>query len=51
MAPYEEPLAKHQFSSAMADSSADKVGITILTLAGVAVAAHGLISAIKNPKE
>jgi quinone-reactive Ni/Fe-hydrogenase small subunit len=51
MAPYEEPLAKHQFSSAMADSSADKVGITILTLAGVAVAAHGLISVIKNPKE
>ena len=51
MAPYEEPLANHQFSSAMADSSADKIGITILTLAGVAVAAHAILSGIKNPKE
>ena len=51
MAPYEEPLANHQFSSAMADSSADKVGITILTIAGIAIAAHAAISVIKNPKE
>jgi quinone-reactive Ni/Fe-hydrogenase small subunit len=51
MAPYEEPLANHQFSSTLADSSADKIGITILTLAGVAIAAHALLSAVKNPKE
>ena len=51
MAPYEEPLANHKFESISADATADKVGITILTLAGVAVAAHAAISAIKPPKE
>jgi quinone-reactive Ni/Fe-hydrogenase small subunit len=51
MAPYEEPLANHKFMSVSADATADKVGITILTLAGVAIAAHAAISAIKNPKE
>ena len=51
MAPYEEPLANHKFESVKADATADKVGITILTVAGVAIAAHAAISAIKNPKE
>ena len=51
MAPYEEPLANHKFESAKADATADKVGITILTVAGIAIAAHAAISAIKNPKE
>jgi quinone-reactive Ni/Fe-hydrogenase small subunit len=51
MAPYEEPLADHKFMSVSADAVADKVGITILTVAGVAIAAHALLSAIKNPKE
>ena len=51
MAPFEEPLTNHQFSSAMADSSADTIGLTVLTVAGVAVAAHAALSAIKNPKE
>jgi len=51
MAPFEEPLANHKFMSVSADATADKVGITILTLAGVAIAAHAAISAIKNPKE
>ena len=51
MAPFEEPLTNHQFSSAMADSSADTIGLTVLTVAGVAVAAHAAFSAIKNPKE
>ena len=51
MAPYEKPLANHQFSSEAADASADKIGTTILTVAGVAIAAHAAISAIKNPKE
>ncbi len=51
MAPYEEPLANHKFMSISADATADKVGITILTVAGVAIAAHAALSAIKNPKE
>jgi quinone-reactive Ni/Fe-hydrogenase small subunit len=51
MAPYEEPLADHQFVPAISDSSADKIGATILTVAGVAIAAHAALSAIKNPKE
>jgi len=51
MAPYEEPLADHKFMSVSADAVADKVGITILTVAGVAIAAHAALSAIKNPKE
>jgi len=51
MAPYEEPLANHKFESINADATADKVGVEILTVAGVAIAAHAAISAIKNPKE
>jgi quinone-reactive Ni/Fe-hydrogenase small subunit len=51
MAPYEEPLADHKFASANVDATADKVGATILTVAGVAIAAHAALSAIKNPKE
>jgi len=51
MAPFEEPLANHKFMSVSADAVADKVGITILTVAGVAIAAHAALSAIKNPKE
>jgi quinone-reactive Ni/Fe-hydrogenase small subunit len=51
MAPYEEPLADHKFMSVNADATADKVGVTILTLAGVAIVAHAAISAIKPPKE
>ena len=51
MAPYEEPLANKKFESVNADATADKVGITILTVAGVAIAAHAALSAIKNPKE
>ncbi|GAX87533.1 quinone-reactive Ni/Fe-hydrogenase small subunit [Lebetimonas natsushimae] len=51
MAPYEEPLANHKFASASVDATADKVGATILTVAGVAIVAHAALSAIKNPKE
>jgi quinone-reactive Ni/Fe-hydrogenase small subunit len=51
MAPYEEPLANHKFMSVNADAVADKVGLTLLTVAGVAIAAHAALSAIKNPKE
>jgi len=51
MAPYEEPLADRKFSSITADATADSIGITILGVAGAAIAAHAAISAIKNPKE
>jgi quinone-reactive Ni/Fe-hydrogenase small subunit len=51
MAPYEEPLADKKFASISADATADKIGTTILTVAGVAIAAHAALSAIKNPKE
>lgn len=51
MKPYEKPLADRKYDSVVADATADKYGITILTIAGIAIAAHAAISAIKNPKE
>jgi len=51
MAPYEEPLADRKFASIDADATADSVGVKILAVAGVAIAAHAALSAIKNPKE
>ncbi len=51
MAPYEEPLADKKYASISADATADKIGAAILTVAGVAIAAHAALSAIKNPKE
>jgi len=51
MKPYEKPLADQKYDSVLADATADKYGITILTIAGIAIAAHAAISAIKNPKE
>jgi quinone-reactive Ni/Fe-hydrogenase small subunit len=51
MAPYEEPLANKKYDSVVADATADSYGVTILTVAGVAIAAHAALSAIKNPKE
>ncbi len=51
MAPYEEPLANKKYDSIVADATADSYGVTILTVAGVAIAAHAALSAIKNPKE
>jgi len=51
MAPYEEPLADRKFASISADATADSVGVKVLAVAGVAIAAHAALSAIKNPKE
>ena len=51
MKPYEKPLADQKYDFVFADETADKYGITILTVAGIAIAAHAAISAIKNPKE
>ena len=51
MQPYEEPLANQKYASPLTDATADTYGITILTVAGVAIAAHAALSAMKNPKE
>jgi len=54
MGPFEEPLADHLYKSvfggAGADATADKIGIGVLALTGVAIAAHAAISAIKGDK-
>ena len=50
-----EPLANRMYSSPFggvgADSTADKIGIGILTATAVGIAAHAAISLIKPPKE
>lgn len=55
MRTYEEPLKSHLFQSVFsgmgADAMSDKIGIGVLTLTGVAIAAHATISAIKKDKE
>lgn len=55
MGPFEEPVADRLYSSvfggAGADATADKVGIGILTATAVGIAAHAIISKIKNPPE
>jgi quinone-reactive Ni/Fe-hydrogenase small subunit len=55
MGPLEEPVADRLYSSvfggAGADATADKVGIGILTATAVGIAAHAIISKIKNPPE
>lgn len=52
MGPFEEPMASHKFDSVFgglgADAVADKIGIGILCLAGVAVAAHAVIGAMSS---
>lgn len=55
MSPFEKPLASHQFNSVFgglgADAVADKIGIGVLCLAGVAVAAHAVIATMSKEKE
>jgi quinone-reactive Ni/Fe-hydrogenase small subunit len=48
MGPFESPLSDKPFSSIDADATADKVGVAILTVAAVGVAAHAAISAFKK---
>ena len=54
MTPFEKPMASRQFDTLLslgADNVADKIGIGVLTLTGVAVAAHALIASTKKDKE
>lgn len=54
MQPFEEPMASRQFDTVFgsgADATADKIGIGVLCLTGVAIAAHAAIASAKKDKE
>lgn len=55
MQPFESPMASHKFDSVFgglgADAVADKIGIGVLCLTGVAIAAHAAIAAVKKTEE
>ena len=51
MQPFEEPMASHKFDTVFgsgADAMADKIGIGVLCLTGVAIAAHAAIASMKK---
>ncbi|WP_297574822.1 hydrogenase small subunit [uncultured Campylobacter sp.] len=54
MAPFEEPLTNRLFHTVFnglgADATADKIGIGVLALTGVGVAAHAVIASAKKNK-
>lgn len=53
MGPFEEPLGNRLYKTAYgkgADKTADDIGIGVLTITGVAIAAHAAISAFKKDK-
>ena len=54
MGPFEEPLADRLYESVFgglgADATADKIGVGILAITGVAVAAHAAIASFKKDK-
>lgn len=51
MQAFEEPLKNKSFRTFFNDATSDKIGIGVLTLTGVAIAAHATISTIKKDKE
>jgi len=55
MGPYEEPVADHLYKTVFgglgADATADKIGLGLLTVTAIGIAAHAAISAVKKPKE
>ncbi|WP_418185734.1 hydrogenase small subunit [Aliarcobacter vitoriensis] len=55
MGPFEEPIANRLYSTVFkglgADATADKIGVGLLTLTGIGIAAHAAISKFKNPKD
>lgn len=55
MGPFEEPVANRLYDTVFdglgADATADKIGVGLLTVTGIGIAAHAAISKIKNPKE
>ncbi|TQR34484.1 Ni/Fe hydrogenase [Campylobacter sp. MIT 99-7217] len=54
MQPFEKPMAEHKFDSVFgglgADAVADKIGVGVLCLAGVAIAAHAVIATMSKEK-
>jgi len=50
MGPFEEPLGDKLYESICADATADKVGVAILTVTAVGIAAHAAIGAVKKDK-
>ncbi len=55
MGPFEEPISGNLFQTAFgglgSDATVDKIGISVLTVTGLAIAAHGALSAFKQPKD
>ncbi|MCI6988254.1 MAG: hydrogenase small subunit [Campylobacter sp.] len=55
MGPFEEPLADRLYHSTFgglgSDATADKIGIGVLALTGLAIATHATIASIKKNKE
>ncbi|RXJ88873.1 Ni/Fe hydrogenase [Arcobacter sp. CECT 8983] len=55
MGPFEEPVANRLYNTVFeglgADSTADKIGVGLLTVTGIGIAAHAAISKFKNPKD
>ncbi|KAA6230064.1 hydrogenase small subunit [Campylobacter sp. LR264d] len=54
MQPFEEPMAGHKFGTTLglgADNLSDKIGIGVLCLTGVAIAAHAVIASIQKNKD
>ncbi len=55
MGPFEKPVADRLYSTVFdglgADATADKIGVGVLAVTGIGIAAHAAISKFKNPKE
>lgn len=55
MGPFEEPVADRLYNTVFgglgADATADRIGVGLLTVTGIGIAAHAAISKFKNPKE
>ena len=54
MRPFEEPMADRLFDTVLglgADNVSDKVGIGILALTGIGIAAHAVIASMSKDKE
>lgn len=55
MGPFEEPLADHLYDSVFgglgADALSDKIGLGVLCLTGVAIAAHASIASLQKNKD
>ncbi|AXH09483.1 [Ni-Fe] hydrogenase, small subunit [Malaciobacter halophilus] len=55
MGPFEEPVADRLYDTVFgglgADATADRIGVGLLTVTGIGIAAHAAISKFKNPKD